>query len=183
MDHQQISRLEDLLSRHDQVDHDPTLGNFYLGWGVFILLGMALFLTILQFEEFWVYWTIFGILIQTFITRMLKSGARNQSWRMALVSVTWICSIMVIPLFTYVFPYLLKLYHPSLTFIMVALWLSLASYAAGLAARKRSLQLGSISYVLSTPFFWFFPASSVLIFSLMILGALVIPGIVSRYES
>jgi hypothetical protein len=175
-------RLEVLLQNHGKREKNAG-GEIFAFWGTLNLLGLAL--SRAMSEKFFLIWLVLvpsGIVIQSLYIRYLyRHRGFKLFWEHRMTEL-WSIMLVLLPLFFYVFPVVMKLYQPKAIMSMVTLWLGLALLMSGIIVRQVSLKFGAFAMFTASLLLAYFPEQMYLLYTSAVIAGLIIPGVWSKYE-
>jgi hypothetical protein len=157
-------------------------GEVFAIWGGLNLLAFFINQFLIDSVYVWLVMMVVGIIIQLVYGKYLKIGECKELFWTKNINKLWLFLIFLFPVLFYVFPFLLKLYHPAAIFPLIALWISLGMFLSGMLIEQKSMLAGSGVYILTAVLMAFFSDKILIIYPLSTVFGLIVPGIWSKYE-
>ena len=174
-------RLGSLIEKREQESQKDVVGFLYLYWGAVNILGVWINTLVFEPAVFWAVWMPAGIVGMSALLYWRMKDEGRSLWHREFVPQIWVPSLLLLPVFIWVFPAVLNLYPLTWVFSIVSAWVALSMYATGVFSKQPSVALGSLAFWISAPFYlvdhrwapWIFTAANVF--------GLILPGLVGRH--
>jgi hypothetical protein len=174
-------KLGTLVQRRDQESQKDILGIIHVLWGVMNILGIWIMLLVWYSALFWVFWIPAGIVLMSAIIYGKTKDLGRSLWNRQVVPRIWVASLVVLPLYIWVFPDVLHLYSYTWIFPVTSAWVALSMYATGVFNKQWAVTLGSLAFWVTAPIYLLLPDQAPWIFTSANVFGLILPGLVSSY--